>query len=285
MGSRRTASIDEKGVRKYTRIFLIITDDPVTDAGTVRDAPGTPEMFDSYEVPTNTLGTEFFVDDGATLGEKRPIEDQENPFRWELECNYSSTTGRPGDGEEDPMDRPATYDWDYDVAKEPVTQDIDGRAILNSADMAYDPPPEKDVAYDVLTIERNEDDFDPELAAEYAFAINLDSFMGYDPGQARMRPIKAKSQYENGQEFKKVTYVIDFREGKDPWHLAPLDQGPCENIDGKLVVMTDKNGQPLNGPALLNGDGRKLNIEIQDPVYGDHKIYNEKIFATLDLEP
>jgi hypothetical protein len=294
MGNKREASLDSKGQRRYMRIFVVITDDPCTSAGDVGNAAGLPLMFDPLRVPNNLASTTFFVDDGARVSEIRPREDNENPFRWEVEVHYDSNCPDADQGTPDPLNRAAVYTWSNEIAEEALVWDEDGNPILNSAAMPFNPPPTRPVSYDVLTVERYEQDY-PANAADYAFATNIDAFYGYEPGQARMDPITATPVMENAEDVFKVKYVIRFRSpnsvpGDDPagnprlpWNYQPLDHGPCAIKNGTWVNCNDSRGRQLSD-VLLDGHGNQLaNPGPSNAVYMNFRIYKQAIFASLNL--
>lgn len=274
----RKCSIDEKGVRTYMRVWQVVTNTMLSDSVVARDAPGVPAMFDFYL-------SDFAVDHDALVVHKEASEDSENPFLWHVNVEYSSAAGDPDQGKENPLDRPPIYKWTTEEARRPAEVDLDGLPVKNSAGMAFDPPPEYDVGFRVLTITRNEAEFDPAALDEYMFKVNSEAFFDYDPGMARMQPIEGEESFENGVEFWKVTYIIKFRTDDNGWKLNPLDQGPCVLVGGKLVVAQDERGQPYNGPVLLNGIGEQLATDIEDPVYLHFRVYDSADFTALNLEP
>jgi hypothetical protein len=293
MGNRREASLDSRGQRRYTRVFVVITDDPCITSGDVGNAGGLPLMFDPLIVPNNLAADQFFTDAGARVTEIRPREDSENPYRWEVEIHYDSNCPDADQGTPDPLDRAPIYAWDNEVVEEPVVIDLDNNRIMNSAATPFNPPPTRPVAYDVLTITRYERDY-PANAADFAFATNVDTFMGYDPGLARMDPIKAVPVQENAEDLFKVTYTIRFRgpsgfidaaTGGDfsPWNFIPLDHGPKVLKNGKAVAAKDGYGSGID--VLLDGRGNKIDDPTpDDAVYLQFRTCKEAIYATLNLE-
>ena len=302
MGNRRTASLDSKGARKYTRIFKVITDDPCTTAGDVGNADCTgsggdaiPLLFTTFVVPNKVDRSTSFSDVGARVVEIRPREDGENPYVWEVEVNYDSNCGDEDLGLENPLLRAPVIEWDWEEIEAPLTQDLDGNSILNSAYCPFNPPPTYPTAFPMLKIERNEpvwDDATWEANADFAYTVNLDTFYGFYPGQARMKPIKAVPQTENNQDFYRVTYIIQFRtpingDVGTAWHFKPLDQGVLQlNTDGTKIVpiRDDTSGAYVTSPKLLNGLGRVLDPTISSPVFLDFEIYEGAFFGALNLE-
>ncbi len=276
-GFRRSSSMDEKGVRKYTQIFQVFTDNPQMDSQLVRDAPGIPNLFDSYASNTG-------FDTDALCIAKEARENSENHYQWEVECHFSSAAGDVDQAEENPLDRPSLRKWTRENFKRPAEVDLDSFYVVNSAWDPFDPPPELDAHIRVLTITRNETDFDPQGLEQYSYAINKEDFFGYTPGQARMDPIDAEEAWENGTEFWKVTYTIRFRTDRaDPWNLHPLDQGTRYSDGTHQITPYDKAGQPPSRPFLLDGNGNKLAVNTS-AVYLNFRVYPTVSFIPLKLE-
>ena len=280
---RRSATMDEKGVRKYSRMFRVVTDSPLVDSQTVLNAPGLPSLFDSYSTDTG-----FDSDALLKNGEAREMAD--NPFLWEVDLHYSSDATDPTQGVEEPTDRPALYKWTNEIVRIPAGaftdgEDLNGDKIQNSAGAPFDPPAEMEIAHRVLTITRNEEDFDPTVEDAYAFTTNEDEFMGYDAGQARMEPIEAEEAFEGAVRFWKKTYVIKFKTPPFDWQFRPLDQSLVEpDGSGGLKAIIDKNGSAVSTPVLFDGAGSKIDPLTEDPFYFDFQLYEEKDWSPLNLE-
>jgi hypothetical protein len=260
MGERRTAAMDEKGVRTYT----------------ARDHADVPDMFDSYVTDTS-------IDTQALVISKSARETPDNPFRWEVEVNYSSAAEDPEQAAENPLDRPAIYKWTSEASKDPLQEDTEGNAVTNSADMPFDPLPEVDVANRILTIVRNEETFDPDDKDQYTYTLNQNEIFNQPAGQGRLEPIEGEEQFENGIKFWRVTYTIKFRKQPKTWQIWLLDQGPCELIDDEWVKVIDKNGTEV-GVVNLDGEGRKIDPAEDDPTYFGFYGYEEADWDPLDLE-
>jgi len=295
MGERRTSATEENGERKYTRIFLVITNDAREDSSTVKDAEGIPAMFDAYSIDAFTNDEDEpeagVFDPKALVKDKVARETLDNPFRWEVDVNYSSRARRPSLGAEDPLQRPAVYKWSTETIRLPVEKTIDGNFPRNSAGDPFDPPIEQDAAQRVLTITRNEASFDPGDLDQYSFTTNATSFFDYDPGAARMEPINGDEHFEADASFWVVTYVIKFRDRPDidpadQWSSRPLDRGLREIDDlGNSDPIEDKGGRQVSVPVPLDGDGAKLDpVDTSSMVYLNFVIYEPVDWTPLDLE-
>lgn len=282
IGGKRQCSISQNGVRKYTRTFQVTTSSPLVTSSEIIEAPELPVMFEPYGVFTDEDAP--VRDDQALVNEIVAREDPDNPFNWEVDVNYSSDCTDPGQGEEGPIGREPLYKWTNETVKEALERDLDNKWILNAAGMAFDPPPEADIAHRVLTITRNERTFDPVYLDRFSFATNQNTFFGYPAGQARMEPIEVEESFEGAEQFWKVIYVIKFRKLPRTWNLRALNQGSCVLDDGDaLVVATDKNGAPVNGMVLLNEIGRQITTNPPVPVYFNFRAYSVVDFDELLL--
>ncbi len=141
-----------------------------------------------------------------------------------------------------------------------------------------------EIAHRVLTITRNEEDFDPTAEDVYAFTLNQDEIFGYDPGQGRLEPIEAEEAYEGAKRFWKKTYVIKFRTRPFDWHYRPLDQSLVEPDGSGGLRPILKDGMAISTPLLFDGNGNKIDPLTEDPFYFDFQLYQEKDWSALDLE-
>ena len=282
-GDRRMASMDDKGVRKYMRMFRVVTDSPLMDSLNARDAPGVPSMFDQYSTDTG-------ADSDALVQSKEAREMPDNPFLWEVDVHYSSDCDDPTEGIENPLDRPPLYKWSTEIVRVPAGawndgEDLLGFKICNSVGAPFDPPPEIEIAHRVLTITRNEDDFDPIFLDQFAFCLNADDFLGYEAGQGRMDPAEGEETFEGGTRFFKVTYTIRFRTLPYSWYLRPADISWVEpDGNGGLRTILDTGGTALSRPIFFDGAGNRNNPQPGTPFYFDFQVYPFIDFGELDLE-
>lgn len=242
------ATIDDGFHRTYTRVFLVKTTSTQDGPLTVTLATGVPRVWDPYTTNTDT--------DLGALCKSVSAQPTDSPFLWEVTVEYDSVVREEGQQAENPLARPADIDWSFVPYVKAAQRDVFGLPILNSAGQPFDPPPEMDDRRIQLTIQRNEETFDPLQAFEFQDATNSDVFFGGGIAAWKVMSIKANGPHsENGVSFWRVTYEFEFR--REGWFLRTLDQGFAELIDGSLTPITVKGVVPSE-PVLLDGAGRKL---------------------------
>jgi hypothetical protein len=251
----RVGEEDEKAKRTYTRGIGVTTDNTLTGIISVKVAV------------TGFIGGRFtpYVDDdgladplGAYAERISVRQVDDDPNEWLAVVYYSSRSPNPQQNTESPTQRTPTVKWDFVQWQRPIERDAEGFAMVNSAGEKFDPPIEIDDSRLQLTITRYETSYSPALALSYKDVVNSDVFAGCQPGQVKAKPFTSDQQFENGVYYFAVTYVFDFRQ---TWKLHIIDQGyhTMDPTTGALVVINDKNFQPVSAPALLNGDGGLLN--------------------------
>lgn len=290
--SERKASIDEKAVRRYTRVWRVVTDNTL-DGPLIATSPfDIPRLYTPYITPTEN-------DLGARVRTITPTQDQDNPLLWRVVVEYSSEpperTGRdPQQRTENPLLRPPEISWSFEKYRRVVTRanifnPVTGEtqidvAVLNTASEAFDPPLEADDSRLVLTYVRNEIDYLPTLAMEYQDAINEDVFLGALPGQAKVDDFSASSSFENNVFFYRVTYKFAFK--REQWHAQVLDAGYKELIElgdeqFEMRKIKTKDGENVESPYPLDGRGRKGSPS--RPVFLQIQTYKSKVFAPLGI--
>jgi hypothetical protein len=162
-----------------------------------------------------------------------------------------------------------------------VEEDKDGKAVVNSANDYFDPPITKDQSRPVLTLTRNEQTFNPDLAAQFKDHTNSGGFFGWDVGQVKCSNIVPNEEYhpEIGVYYS-VSYEFQFE--PKGWKRKVLDQGLRKLTSGKQDNILIK-GLPVQSPALLDGHGQP-NDPAADPVFLEFTVYDEVDFGSLNLE-
>lgn len=305
----RTAEVDEKSGRKYTRVFRVRTDD-MADGPIVAFAPGIPRRGDVY-VDSNG-NYDYWA--RCISGSVSPVG--ENPTTWEVTVHYSSQSpdaslrheyagnklGVPGAGEtkpgersEDPLLRPPEVSWSHEDFRRSILTgdfinsatgevDIEDAVIANSAGDPFDPPPEVDDAHLILTVVRNQPFYDPLLAFDYKNAVNSDTFLGFPPGVAKVREFTGQSAFENNKAFAKVTLRFEFR--MEGWDLRLLDAGYAGYwMADKTVKATfvDRFAHPFASISPMDGKGNRLPDGSTDFVYLRWRVNRYMPFAIFGL--
>lgn len=286
----REGSQDDKFVGRATRHYLV--------RWSVHNA--TSQDILSIATPTLPRQWDPLPDaDWILVKNKKAVQRADNPFLWDVEVEYSSEIKDPEAAFEDPLARPAEISIDGREHREAAFVDEDDLAILNSAGLPFDPPPELLYYHELLTITRNE------VAERRAFwrgfrgAVNLDAWYGGPPYSSKCIRIAAVLMFENGVRFWRVTYqfeIIDLpmppgentsvvnHPGGRTWFLRPLDAGyeEWDAANDRYKAITVFPGVAATKPHPLDGTGMKLTFG-DDPVFLQFRTFRTKNFAELGI--
>jgi hypothetical protein len=247
----RGSSEDQKAKRQYTRVFRVLVDDVTTSSLTVREAV----QINRFQAFVDSDGRSDPL--GAFASDIKAVQ-QEDPFEWLVTVEYSNRTDQPQLGNENPTQRVPEVTWDTEQFQQAIDKDLAGKPLVNSAGEKFDPPVAVDDCRPLLKVLRYEEVFVPAIAILYKDAVNSDNWNGFVPGQVKSKMPTAVRQYENGVFYYAVTYIFHIR--PEGWLRLLLDVGrnTLDPITDDPVLITDKYGQPLSVPSLLNGDGQLL---------------------------
>jgi hypothetical protein len=309
----RHGSLDQNAVRTYSRVFKVRTnsgfDSPldVLIPGNSADVTGVPSIRDPY------VDNNGNVDFGAICTKVTPVQMNDDPFVWEVTCEYSSDKGNIEQRDQtidDPLSRPPIFKISFGRYQKVATlnnsADLAAGAITNSAGEAFTPAPEMDDSRVVITMTRNEPWVDLSVVKLYQDTLNSDTFFG-DPPLTWKLTLDAEGVYENSIYYWKVTYTFEYRAPitfnvlvpvkqafgnwsfqtstttQSAWHLATLDQGFHHiDVNGNFVSNLDANMNPFADPQLLNGNGGLLQFG-QPPAFIITQVYNSLPFALLQV--
>ena len=287
--------------RSYTRRFQVMTDDKRIGPLEIVFAPGIPRLYSSY-VSFDTHEVDFF----AICRDIKPTQDPNDWYLWTVVCTYDTqsssefgnnagqpgTIGQPGTGggsgaSGDPTQEPPTVSWTTEIREVAFVRQANAAEtpILNSAKQPFDPPPTKEVGFDVLRYSRNEATFDRADKAQYRFKMNDSDFLGAEASKVLCRPITADQRYIGPFKFWRVNYEFWFKEDGVGWFEVFLDQGLCQ-LDwlDNIVAIVDAKGNPVTQPQLLK-DGVPLSkADIEDPLIGPQYIAAQK-YGEIDFSP
>lgn len=287
----RKASINFDVVRRYTRVFKVLTDNRRDDGGTVGIADGIPRLYTPYLAPNGTF------DFGATVREVNPEPSPDTPFLWIVTVEYSSETSggkggekrtRPdpsGQGqqpEKNPLLRPPEVSWSGQKYRKPMPADIGGTPIVNPAGDPYDPPVEADDTRLTLTISRNEAAYNAAYFADFFDAMNEDDFWGFGPLKWKCNLINGSLQFEENTYYWRVTYEFGLR--LETWDEQVVARGfhKKTNVAGTYTnaAILDPYGIPVSQPVLLDATGGPTTV----PYIQTFRIYRRQRFSRLGLE-
>jgi len=273
--STAEAPIDRSGssARLSWTVLLDGRDSFVQAPITARQAPGIPRV-----------GQRHPTDPTAVC---RSVEPKSlSPILWRVTASYATPSGATNEKGEslNPLDAPPEISYDFEQIQQMIDTDLDDKPIVNTAGDPFDPKPEIPYGRPLVRITRNEQEFPGAKARDYAGgrgAINSDAFKGWPPGTVRCRNISGTDQTEGEFAYCRVTY--EFICDAEGWQPRPLNIGLREKKDGEMVVIKDKDGQPVSQPVALNKDGTAK--EAGGPVEraGPFKVFPEKPFGALGL--
>lgn len=275
-GVSRSQTRDWK--RTYQSVYVVETDSQYT--GPVAVAAAVPVLLGSqwqYPVGSAVSPTEF--DDFAYCQQVDCRQDSEDGRQWEVTCSYGPWD--PTQWPESPLDQPPRVQWSSVQWTEPLLEDNQGNAVVNSAGDRYDPPLERDRSRMVLTVSRNEPSFDPSTAELYTDAVNTDSFYQYDPGQCKVAKIAGERLFDNTIGW---YWQVDYEVHTHPegWTKKTLDCGFNQVVGGvKKAIQVD--GKAAQDAQLLDGGGLAL-AQGSAPFVQEYHVYKEMDFAPLQLE-
>lgn len=281
--------------RTYKRVFAVLTSSKYDDVWAVRQAidPNT-----GVKIPP--LG--FVYTNGAPIESERwtdlgswvqnvDCEEQERCTQtggswWEVTVNYGPYD--PGQFPQNPFQRPLEIAWSDSVFQTVVLYDNQGRAILNSAGDAFDPPVEADDNRPMLTVSRAEATYDPILTYNYRDAVNADPFWGFPPLVWKMKSRRGTRTYNpdagtTSGYYWEVNY--EFELNPLGWTRWILDQGlKVAGAGGgaQAINAKDGGGENVTSPILLNGRGAILPAGAP-PVFLPYNIYNILPFDVFGL--
>lgn len=223
------------------------------------------------------------------------VSAQKGPFHYRTYVYYSTRQVSPaGDSQfdpfADPLAKPWEVEWGFVTTNEPVDRDIYDKPILNSVGESYDPPVMREFSDLMLTIRRNEADFNYARAADYKDAVNSDFFYGFAPGLVRCVNYSGRRAFTGVIFYWQVTYTFQMRRGS--WLRRILDQGYRTKVlasGGAVTVeaIEDDAGNKVSQPWPLDGNGYKLpqsTIDAGSAFWLGFEIYHLLPFSVLGLQ-
>lgn len=185
----------------------------------------------------------------------------ESPFVFRVTVEYREIRN--------PLDEPPIIEWLSASTMEPIDTDITGEIhLITSSHERFDPPIMRRFNDLLLRATYNEADISPLEMNAYREAVNIDLFMGFLPGIAKVKEWTSRRILDISNYFYWTTVVeIQFRE--TGWKRQYVDEGYREYIgmdsDGKPKYQKFKEddddgvSQFVDEPVKLDGFGKKLN--------------------------
>lgn len=252
------------GERSYVQRYRVIVKHKEVDQLSVCRCPGLPVIGSFYITPTS-------FDLLAILSEVSAAPENDDDWQnWIVTVRYSTVpppggfpiiNQQPGT-QDNPENDPPDIEWDAEVVQHSPRYDLDGWLYKNMAGQLY-----KDASFptgvSVLSITRNELQFNVPKAILYNFAVNSDMFLGFPPGTAQCQPPKAKVMFRGTFRYVRVSYRIHFGFLLDQAEGIRIIKPNGEFIDeeGKGDYETGPDGSPIGlrkwQPQLIN-EGTKF---------------------------
>lgn len=304
---------------KHTRVFEVLTDDPLDDdyiAG-AGDGVTIPRNGDIH--PNNPF---------AVMVSITADQDDESPTRWIVVCEYDTElplsqaresggfdangesvlggqAGNPLARADNPLDRPAqwSFEWEQvqavaEYSREDGSGSPDnfdgtitwpfGTRICNSAGLPFDPPPMYEDSQPVATVIKNYPVGHPILllAAQSTWknAVNNAEWKGFAAGTARIAGMGFTYATENGITFGRMTWRIKFTDRAWGWDLNLMDVGYVQRLaDDSLKKIDIPQGSGIfpDTPQKLNGNG--LYYDSTGEISLRFGIYKPMDFTDLEL--
>jgi hypothetical protein len=214
-------------------------------------------------------------------------QDNGAPRQWTIEAEYSSKPTKEDESEENPLNRPARIRWRTSNYQKAIWQDINSKAILNSAGDYFDPPVEVDRAYWTVSVSKNVADV-PVWILDYENGVNNAAITigGVVIGQheAKLSDIEiSELKIEGDYQYFEFSYTLERR--REKWiPFKVLDQGLRfkSGSDRKHIMDQSTPPRPVSSPRLLDGSGAVLSNPTPDnAVYRDFTVYYARNFSVL----
>jgi hypothetical protein len=250
--AQRNQLLYETVGRRYTVEMFAVTNNPADGPYIVLNAADVPKVGQSYNFGVEQDLIATVVDVG--------VQASESPFIWDLTVEYD--TDRVVSAVTDnPLLQPPEISYTTVSEERPLSRDLLGIPVTNSAGQMFDPPFTYNQKYRVVSIKRNEATYDSSVALAYEDACNLFPIGGIGAYCCRLSGWTAQRQVSGGSVFYATEYTLELR--RESWALYALDQGFQGWVDmgGRLVFdlfRSPIDQAPLSNPSLLNGRGRKL---------------------------
>ncbi len=229
------------------------------------------------------------------------------PFDAQHEVGTTDATS----GASNPLEAYPEVSWSPTFVQTAYPQDINGLPFINTCGDPIEDPPKREECRQSLSFTRNEATYDEAYADTFRLKVNSDPFLGFAPGQARVKTISGKRVYgADYGNYWQVTYEFEFRKIilQVPGEFDPITQQPGDPVsvtygweelvnnagfrskgtDGKITNIL-VNGQPISSPMALDANSVPINTdvtldsELPLPYYLVFQQYGAVMFADLNI--
>ena len=218
-------------------------------------------------------------------------------LHWDVRGDYTAGTLNIS-ATENPLEAPTEVSWSTSSYTEPVTVDIDGEAILNSAFGPFDPPLTQERHPIVATIVYNSESYDPDSGSQFQDHVNnapatIANLPNVPERMAKILEIGAVQHFWTDISYWRVTVKVEVNRAEwdggegdqgQGWDRRILDQGIYEIDDeGNTVRIRTDDGEEVTEPVRLNGLGTKTWPASADSTFLTFKTFKEADFSQLNL--
>jgi hypothetical protein len=254
-------------------------------------------------LPGSFYQTAYDWDKLAILTEQEAQEENKDDWlNWIVTSTYSTDLRRgapivPGNAasqsqgaQNNPEMEKPEVNWSFGAVQVALTKDLDGVPILNSAGLPFSPPPTFTFYHPILSISRNERNYNVDRAEGFAGALSDAEFLKRPPKAIQIEPPQVSSRYKGTLGYWRASYKLNFapiipnqnmnliddiielpevgdpdtienfRYIYKPWDPYILDQGMDEITlrDGEIkTIPIRRNHAPITHPVLLDGAGHE----------------------------
>lgn len=264
-----SGSADENRVNAYTLEITAWVDNPADEPEAVLVSPLVPKV-----------GSRRAADPAAMCTKVSAERDPDVDTLYRVTCDYES---RPGQWTENPLNQPARYKWSRRREEFFFPRDRRGNYYRNTAGDPYENPPPTPLNLLVCTISSNVATYNPLILAEYGDAVNLDPFLGFSPGYAKIEDIQPSDlqMVEDKYAYYTLEIVVVFRPPGLPWHPHyEIAKGRRYKTSTGELVLPDADGVFHDGEVYLTETGERLDFG-NTPYLQEFYPNPEKNFATL----
>lgn len=204
------------------------------------------------------------------------------PDMYLVIAEYSTRIDGPApseDDESDPLNKPIEVIYGLQTTSEPLEFAYGFESerdavfpIVNSAFVPYDPVPTREAGTRILTVRKNIASFDPQtLDNGLLYHVNSLPWNGFAPERVLFTGVTAATQRAGTTTYWAATYTFKLQfddpfAGFTGWITAMMDRGKHQIADdGKLIPLTDKNGDELLVDVPLDGNGDILTLDPLSP--------------------
>ena len=252
---------------------------------------------------SNTDDTEIERAPGVTLGDTyKALTHVKAKRRWMQKLSPISSAvfveyeGIIGERETSPFDSRPKIDFLDSTSTEQIDEDANGNPIMTVAGERFENVTEEFVDR-MIVIQRNFLTFNTATIDPYLRSVNQDLFLGYLPGQARMKSINASTVYvgDSNDVYYSVTARVHCRvitRASTPaktWYKRLRHEGyyclvPNPFDGGALIKGQCRvKGKPVTRPVLLAADGQMLPDDTTTAVWLEFPTLQSLPYAALGL--